>query len=109
MFGEARAWIERLERDAHYARTPEIRAEKQESISILRGLLESSTAGSYAPVQLPTREQQIDAGARALHRYGQYVTPYEALELHHEAWRTQAACVLDAVAALPAGMNGAAS
>jgi len=40
LFEDAREWIDTLESDAHWARTPEIRRENQERARVLKDLLE---------------------------------------------------------------------
>ena len=40
LFADTEDWIEKLESDAHWARTPAIREEKLESARILKDLLE---------------------------------------------------------------------
>lgn len=42
---KARAWIERLDSDAHWARTPLIRAEAMEQADVLRSLLDHLDGG----------------------------------------------------------------
>lgn len=40
LFADTEDWIEKLESDAHWARTPQIREENQEKARILKDLLE---------------------------------------------------------------------
>lgn len=43
LFADTREWIDKLESDAHWARTPDARRENEDKARILRDLLEEIT------------------------------------------------------------------